>query len=702
MFSWMLRLVSLLSCLWVGQRSRSRAASREKSRFRPRLEVLEPRVVMSNFIWTGLAGDGLWSDPRNWSKDGTALAGIAGQGTYLKTTDPGYKNRLAPGAGDTVLFNNTSKLPTVKDAAKDAPIVLDAKYAAGNKEVSVKSLTLDNVPAGLTIDLQGAGLKITGNGKMTSGTIYSSTKKDLDLDGRFDWSGGVIGKAGSTIEVYLSSTMIVGSPPAGSALSVPDLKNATLLVGGRNQSTLSLTDSLLELSGQSKIESVGTIKLLDGTITGDIAPSTQQQSIVNDPGGLILAESLEGHCEIDVFVSNGGRIDVDGTLVMRGGMEDAGTIQLNVGLGGAGATPTKLLLASNIGFLESEKYSIFRNLTTYRAPGWTNLNDAVLQVVGVKGVPVWGLPTLKTVLETNGSLTIPKGIKLVTSECTVNVDGDVLTFGAGSSVNIGDGTTLEFARMIVDETGATYSGAVTIIDSSYEVLKIATPTLTKSASITLAGGSTLENLGSIVFQADTALYAESLLSDIQPNTLKTPEGFLVKPDNTGTTFIDPNLSTGKGSIPLKNMKLGKDTGFMFGGIKITAANIPLDATALVESAAISIPTDGFIDGSGSITGMTTVLNTGLVSPGFGNTLATLAVPNYSQVPGSGPGTLSLALANPSSNTNSDQLMVNGVAILGGTLNLNFINGFTPSITGQVYTLLTARQTHLKVNRIKGM
>jgi hypothetical protein len=215
MFSQLFLLVSLLSSLCVGKRLVARGASRERRRFRPWLEALEARQLLSYYTWVGGA-DNNWSTPANWTVAATPVA--AGKAAVVP-----------PGPNDSVIFDNRSV----------GNPVLDTKAAT----VSIQSLTLNNVPQGMTLDLKVANLKITGDptppadmpngGLMNSGTVLSSTNKTLELSDQaggslqfFLWKGGAIGNSKgastTTIQIDPDTELTIGTRGHSALVAVFD------------------------------------------------------------------------------------------------------------------------------------------------------------------------------------------------------------------------------------------------------------------------------------------------------------------------------------------------------------------------------------------------------------------------------------------------------------------------------------------------
>ena len=115
----------------------SRVSPLERHRVRPCLEILEPRVVLSTYTWTGSGNDGLWNDSNNWQPtpsgtkgpaDGSAVifpaAGGASETTYIEIgnadvsaitiqgSNSNYTFETEPGASGTLTLDNNATITT--------------------------------------------------------------------------------------------------------------------------------------------------------------------------------------------------------------------------------------------------------------------------------------------------------------------------------------------------------------------------------------------------------------------------------------------------------------------------------------------------------------------------------------------------------------------------------------------------------------
>jgi len=96
---------------------------------------------------------------------------------------------------------------------------------------------------------------------------------------------------------------------------------------------------------------------------------------------------------------------------------------------------------------------------------------------------------------------------------------------------------------------------------------------------------------------------------------------------------------------------------------------------------------GLLGGPGAVSSLVTVASGGHVAPGA--SAGNLTVGSTSFAAGS---FFDVQLGGLNQGTQYDKLTVNGTAALGGTLNVSYIDGFTPSF-GNSFTILTTSQAN---------
>lgn len=111
-----------------------------RSRFSPRIEMLEDRCLLANFVWTGAGGNSSWFTAGNWDRN------------------------AVPGAADRATFDGT-------EGANRSNATID------NQAVTIEELVLDkNYRGTLTLN---RSLTITGFFSHHSGTIAGGSSLNI-------------------------------------------------------------------------------------------------------------------------------------------------------------------------------------------------------------------------------------------------------------------------------------------------------------------------------------------------------------------------------------------------------------------------------------------------------------------------------------------------------------------------------------------
>jgi hypothetical protein len=129
----MTRLITKLMCHWLALGAKRNG--REKG-YRPVIEPLEERALLSTDTWTGAGGNNLWSNPANWD------------------------TQTVPAAGDTLVFSNFSSVVPTNDLPPGTPffslVFGDGLTIQGN------SIVLTGGGIGGTSSFSGAIINLSG------------------------------------------------------------------------------------------------------------------------------------------------------------------------------------------------------------------------------------------------------------------------------------------------------------------------------------------------------------------------------------------------------------------------------------------------------------------------------------------------------------------------------------------------------------
>ena len=330
--------------------------------------------------------------------------------------------------------------------------------------------------------------------------------------------------------------------------------------------------------------------------------------------------------ENDTVVFNlTGRVYTAAELIVGDRLSDIGVLTVS---GGSLVTTTGL---ARIGHLFTASGSMF--LTNGAA--MTNQRDLV---VGNKGDGYFQLDagcTANSNITFIGDSAGATGEALVRGTWTVqtgalvgNTGAGVLTIDSGGDMTVG--TTVK----VGDDDFS--SGSITVDGAG--------------STLSVVGSTTIGNFGHGVLTVSNG----AVLSTA---ALKIADDFL------GEVLID-NASV----IDLVGTGVGNRA----------AGTLTLANGGSIQSPLVSVVASGTLGGKGTITG--SVANEGFTNPGNGTGPLTVTG-NFTQL----LGTLNIELGGSNAGVDYDQLVVNGVATLSGTLNVSLVNGYNPA-SGQFVIL----------------
>ncbi len=253
---------------------RNNNLKRSKS-YRPRIEWMEPRTLLSAVTWTGDGGDNNWDTPTNWSPVGD------------------------PGAGADVTINTTA------DVVHSANVTDSINSLTSTEPLTISGGTLSIAAASTTTaNLSITGGTLTASGGMTVGGLLTLTAGTLAGPGTVDANGGVL-----------------INPASGTF----GLSGLTLTNPAGQTATWSGVASNIQASNGAVFDNLGTfLAQNDGTFSD----STGAASSFDNNGSFTKSGDVG---EVDFGpnvafnVSAGGAVDVQsGTLGLLAGGTDTG------------------------------------------------------------------------------------------------------------------------------------------------------------------------------------------------------------------------------------------------------------------------------------------------------------------------------------------------------------------------------------------
>ncbi|MCI0331975.1 MAG: PEP-CTERM sorting domain-containing protein [Planctomycetes bacterium] len=270
---------------------------------------------------------------------------------------------------------------------------------------------------------------------------------------------------------------------------------------------------------------------------------------------------------------------------------------------------------------------------------------------------------------------------------TVNVTGDGSLFVWGGGLHVGEHGEGHLTVADGATASPTGSGEIGGLFLGSEV-GAAGAVLVTGAGTYLGGGTTLLvgrfGSGELAVDAGADLFAHNfhiaagagsigeVVIDGPGSTLTSTTDFTIGGGNSstggnGTLVVSNGASVNHAGENMPDISLGNTSSIFLDGGSITAPALTVHGT---------------LAGNGTITA--DVGSDGNVEPGLSAGILQIAG-NYSQ---QASGTLEIEIGGTAPSLEYDQLLVTGVGMLAGTLTVNLIDGFTPSV-GQTFTILTA-------------
>jgi hypothetical protein len=527
---------------------------------------------------------------------------------------------------------------------------------AGNPFAVLNGATFTN-QAGATLDLQG------------SVVLYDPTNP---------LSRGVFNNAGTlTVEA---------SADVGCAVSVPfnnggvvSLTSGTLSLGDRYRGAPSTSSGLFTAAG--------------GTTLAFVGPQTFTASSSLQADQVHFGTSADG-------VSNDAT--VNGTYTAAGGT----TVEFsNVTFpAGAGVTSLGNLSVFNGTARFAGAVGSVGNVTVGYDPGFASVPSGTVTFGG--SVPAVG----DVMVDARGMVNFLGSLGGIGSLTLTNSSGDP-TNGPGGSANFspaGGPVTLAFNNLFLAGTlsgvdSFTVNGFFTWTDGTLEgppgstLTALGGMTLGQQQVIThplFLDGRTLANAGTAAWNSTggVSLTHQAVFNNLAGATIldlntRSGDGF-ADADGSGAAFNNLGAYVKSGTA-LSSMTLAfTNSGTVdvqagtlgFGTYTQTAGTTLLDGGSLAGALNLQ---GGTLMGSGTIMG--NVTNAGLLVVGFPGVPGTLVITgDYTQT---AAGVLTLEVGGYNAGIDYGHLQVGGTAALGGTLNVNLINGFVPN-PGDSFALLT--------------
>jgi hypothetical protein len=703
-----------------------------------RLAVLLPLLVSglttgahAQYTWTGAGANSNWSNSANWS---TAVP-VSGASTTLDFTgtataadndiaDPFTLNSVSFDvtstvfnmSGGTLNFVSSSGATPTLNQNVSAAITLNNNLTLGN------DLTITGSGKG-TVTLAGA---ISGTGQLiisANATIPNSTWVAGTPDpGAFttiisstnntytgaDTTYGTTYIAGGVLQLGADNALPIGTSSSSVDLSVSGVEaDSTFDLHGHNQTLNSIYLGDIENENSQYATTIMDSGTTKGTLTlnGDIS---------FDGGSLTIAPAAVISCNLSLASGNHNIFNPNGDIGYTG--YDVVISGLVSGAGGLTATTGTNIVLSHTANTFTGATVIQGGNLYLDAVNALSSNDAV-KMDSDAGLYLY-IPNDAT---PQAGVTVGKGFNQ--SIGSLNM-ASTNTFGTTVSIYLGH------AQLTIgnDNSNSVYSGLISDNDGLTSDTGVVGGSIVKvgTGSLTLSGDNSDTNLNSVPYTGSTTVQNGNLLIGANGALPSTTSVLLqVGAGLTGS------FQTGAFSDTIGNLTVNNGTAVVNNGGALTVANVTLSPTSTSSSANIVIAnggaltsagaynqsggitqvdgalnlknnstlqlTGGQLVGTGSVastvtTGAITINNNGgIVSPGdviTGSPTGTLNIKgNYTQT---STGTLQINLggtAQGSTVLGYDLLTVLDKASLAGTLDVNLVNNFTPTVN-ETFDFLT--------------
>lgn len=590
-------------------------------------------------------------------------ASLSGHGTIVGNVALASGSQLAPGGSIgtlTVNGNLTAAQGTLLNFQFGAP---GANFQTAG--------TGDSVNVTGNLELDGATLNVTDAGGFGDG-LYSL----------FTYGGSLTESNGG---------ISLGSTPTGSTLAIQNLTASEQI------NLLNTTGMTLDFWNGNGLASATQSGGGNGTWTtassnwtnaiGSVTAAIQPQpgfAIFSGAAGIVTVDDSAGSVSATglQFASNGYTL-TGGTLTLVGNSGAAPVIRVGNGTtsGAAYSATIANVIAGSAGLVKSDFGTlVLTGANTYT--GGTTISAGTLQIGngGTSGSVLGNIANNGTLaFDRSDSVTFAgniSGTGLLTQSGigTLTLTG-TNTYTGGTTIQAGtlEGNTTSLQGNIVDNATLAFNQTSTgtfsgVISGTGSLVQSGAGTLILTGANVYSGGTTV-NAGTL--QGDSS----SLLGAIADNATLV---FNQSADGSFSGDISGNgalLKTGTGTLVLDGVNaFTGNTTVQAGTLEVGDSNTP---SALLGGN-VQVTSSATLRGHGTIGG--SVINDGTLWPG-GSIGALTIQGNYTQ---NADGTLAIDVAP---NGQSDQLIVNGKAVLGGTLNLLEQSGTWQPRTN--YTILTA-------------
>lgn len=557
----------------------------------------------------------------------------------------------------------------------------------GSGQIGVNALPLTNhgtiianQPTVLILDPPATPIVNTGTMRADDGGTLRLT------GGAFENIGGLIESVNDSIVEIVSATV------SGGTLTSPDTNgirvsgNSTLdgtveevtLVGGITQ----LNSSVLNLQGE--IRNLLNFDIGSTVNVTDLRPAV---GVVTLTGGGVV--NLSNNVNNRIISTGGSLVNMDNTIRGSGQIGVNQTDFTNHGMVVADQVATLTLDPATNPMVNRGMFIAQSGATLRLQNGGFDNVDGVIQaqtgsLVELSGTTIDGgtLSTLgsgliralvQNTLDGSSNSIDNQAVVEVANGGDLTVRGTIENSGTIRLASTGSLTDLEPTGGLVAFTGG---GQVTLSNhANNRVLAVSGGALLNVDNTFSGSGQLGVNLTPITNQG-SILANQSVALTVNPdNTIGLDNQGMLRATAGATMNIADGPFVTTGSVVVDPLSTIARTGNFVQTAGTTTVHGTLIATGLIDIQGGTLAGDGTVS--------TAVTNASIVAPGTSTGVLTMNS-GYTQT---APGLLKIEIGGTTPGSSYDRLVVGGVATLNGTLSIEFVNGFVPTI-GQSFTVMT--------------
>ena len=608
---------------------------------------------------------------------------------------------FAAGANAITLANVTNDFGGPVSLGGGAVALTDAN-ALTLGLVNASSLTVNAT----SITQDASGLSVSGTTTLNAGSIALTTATNV--------FGTLVTTSGGSVSVTDANAVSLGAinaaslnVTAGGAItqSAPvTVSGASAFAAGANPITLTnasndftgavnLTGSSAAITDANAL-ALGTVSLGGGSLTANASGAITQT------GPITAGASSFSAGANPITLTNAGN-DFTGAVSLTGGAVsltianalDLGLVNvssLNVVAGGA-ITQSGPIAAGTTSLGAGSNAITLPNATN-DFTGAVSLTGGAVSITDANALTLGTLATGALTAVSTGALNLGQGA--VGGNLVATSNGGAITQSGGLTVAGTSSLDAGASSITLANAGNDFGGAVSLSGSSASIADANALTL---GTVSLGGGSLVVTAsGAITQSGSITAGAASFNAGSNPITLANPGNDFsgaVSLSGGDVTITDANVLTlgavNASSLTANCASFNQDgSGIVVTGPStLTAGQITLNSatnafdtvnvagtldasTGTLTAVTWNLLSGGTLKGAGTVTG--NVNNSGTISPGASPGTLTING-NFVQA---SSGVLNMEIAGLTPGTQHDQLVVNGNATLGGTLNATPIGGFS--------------------------